>query len=203
MPKITKIENQKNKDRKNIYIDDKFSFGVSEILIIDYDLFVGKEISEKDIIRYKEGDNKQKCLEKSYRLLSIRPRSEKELRDKLRERFKEGKINECINKLKDYGYIHDQEFARIWVNDRRKQRGKKALSFELYRKGIEKDTIKEILSNINPEDEFKTALDLVKSKGKFKELSKEKAYKKIGNFLSSRGFSYEIIKKVIQKTYEK
>ena len=46
MPKITKIEPQKRKGRVNIYIDEKFSFGISEILLIDYDLYEKRDIKK-------------------------------------------------------------------------------------------------------------------------------------------------------------
>ena len=36
--KITKIENQKNPERVNIYIDGKFAFGLSNELRYKYDL---------------------------------------------------------------------------------------------------------------------------------------------------------------------
>lgn len=198
MGKITAIEPQtKAKNRTNIFVDDKFAFGIDERLLIDYDLFVGKEITGKDVEKYKEGDDYQKCMEKAFRFLSFRPRSEKEMRDKLLEKYGEATVKRAMKKLAEYGYVSDAEFARMWVSSRKLGRGKRALSFELSRKGVAKDVIEEALSDLSNDLEFESALELVKKRSKFKNLDRNGKYQKIAPFLARRGFSYDIIKKVI------
>jgi len=202
MPKVTRIEEQKkDKNRVNIYIDDEFSFGMSALLLVDYDIYKGKEVTQKEIERYKEGDDLTKCLAKAYRFLSYRPRSEKEMRDKLLEKFDQDNVDEAIEKLKKYSYIDDAEFARAWVCSRESGRSAKAISFELKRKGIAPEIIEEATSGLNSEKELSLALDIVNSKSKYQGLTKPDAYKKVGGFLSRRGYSYEIIKKVIEELY--
>lgn len=183
----------------NVYIDGTFSFGISELLISDLDIFVGKEVSESDIKKYLEGDSIRKCIDKSYRLLSIRPRSEEELRSRLKEKFNDKDVETCISKLKDYKYINDAEFANMWVNERKNRKGKKALFFELKKKGIPKIIIKEVLSSITEDCEYESAIDLVRRKKKYQNLSKNDAYQKVGGFLSRNGYSYDTVKKVVDE----
>lgn len=199
MNKITKIEPQKRKGRVNIYIEGEFSFGLSEMLVIDYGLYVGKTISKKDIKKYKEGDNIRKCADKAYSLLATRQRSEKEIRDKLLEKFNENNVEACIKKLKEYKYIDDTDFANRWVSERSVKKGKRALKIELKKKGIAEKIIEEALLNVNEDTELQSAILLVSSKKKYQNLSKDEAYKKIGSFLSRRGYSYSTIKEVIKK----
>lgn len=196
--KITAIESQKKAPgRVNIFIDDKFSFGISEKLLIDYDLYKGKEVDEKDLRKYKEGDSLGKCLDKAYRFLSYRPRSEKEMHDKLLEKYDNNIVEETVKRLKEYNFLNDSDFAKIWVSERCNGRGKRALAFELKRKGIDNIIVEEVLSNIGTEDEYASALKLVKSRAKYNGLEKNEAYKKIAPFLSRRGYNYDVIKRVI------
>lgn len=202
MPKITKLEEQKKRaGRINIYIDDTFAFGISDKLLLDYDLYKGKELKEKDIKKIKEAENISKCLDKAYRFLSFRPRSEKEMREKLGERFEEDTVFAAITKLKKYNYINDADFARMWVSSRSSGRSAKALAFELKRKGIERSIIDDALVEIDSEVEFKSAIDLVRAKSKYFKLEKVEAYPKIGGFLARRGYNYDIIKRVISELY--
>lgn len=198
--KITSIKPQiKAPGRVNVYVDSEFSFGISEKMIIDFDLYKGKEITQNEIEIYKERDSLGKCLDKAYRYLSYRPKSEKEMRDKLLEKYEEKTVGEAIEKLKEYNFLNDKDFSRMWVEQRSVGRGKRALAFELKRKGIDKDTIEEALSEMDTDKEFESALRLVRGKEKYKNLDRNEVYKKIAPFLSRRGYSYDVIKKVLDE----
>lgn len=199
MAKITAIKRQeKNKGRVNLYIDDSFAVGISEKLLIDLDLFKGKELNNKDIEKIKDAENISKCLDKAYRFLSFRPRSEAEIQIKLSEKFPEKTVRQAIDYLKKLNYLNDAEFCNFWIENRASGRGRRALYFELQKKGIKKEIIENSLKKIDKEAELESALLLVKSKRKYEGLSPDEAYKKIGGFLSRRGYSYETIKKVIK-----
>lgn len=201
MPKITAIKKQeKRAGRVNIFIDDVFAVGISEKLLIDFDLFKGKELTSGELIKLKEAESVSKCLDKAYRFLSFRQRSEHEMWHKLAEKFDEAVVEQAIETLKKYDYINDRKFATFWIENRKMGRGKKALSFELKNKGIEKELIESSTNNINREEEIESALVLVSNKKKYRGLSGDEAYRKIGGFLSRRGYSYDVIKEVIKKT---
>lgn len=202
--KITSIEPQKKtRGRVSIYIDDVFSFGITEKLLIDFDLYKGKEVTEKEIAKFKSGDSLAKCMEKAYHFLSYRPRSEQEMTRKLLEKYDEKTVDDAIEKLKEYNFVDDAEFARMWVNSRMSSRSKKALSFEMKQKGIFKEIIEEALADIDLDKEYEAALELVNKRAKYKGLNRNESYKKIAPFLSRRGYSYEVIKKVIDSISQK
>lgn len=202
--KITKIESQqKTRGRVNVFVDEEFSFGISEGLLIDLHLYAGKEVTISEIQKYKNADNFSKCLDKAYRFLSFRARSEREMREKLLEKFNQEIVEEVIARLKEINYLNDQDFACMWVRSRSSARGKKMLRIELLKKGIEKDIIDKVLEVVDDQSELETALKLVKSKEKYRTLTKNEAYKKVASFLMRRGYSYEIVKKVIEEVYSK
>lgn len=141
-------------------------------------------------------------LQKVYRLLSIRDRSEKEIRDYL-QRKKAQNPDEIVEKLIEQGYINDERFAREWVGARRrsKQKGVKALRLELWQKGINKEIIEEVVSSqLSAISEEQVAEKALEKKIKiWKNLDQVEFRKKAIDFLMRRGFEYETAKKAIDK----
>ncbi len=82
--RITKIEGQKkHPSRKSIFIDGKFTFGVSDDVLLKFSLYVGKELEQSDTEKILHAENVETAKQKVIRFLSIRPRSKKEIRDYL------------------------------------------------------------------------------------------------------------------------
>ena len=80
---ITKIEDQKNKKRFNIFVDDAFFCGLIKEVAVIANLKVGKEINEDDLKKLIFQSEVKMAFEKASSLLSIREHSKKELMDKL------------------------------------------------------------------------------------------------------------------------
>ena len=79
------------------------------------------------------------ALQKAYRLLSMRPHSEKELEKKLREKgFPAVVIKEALEKLHDLKYLNDESFAIGWARDLavNKLRGNRKIINSLREKGV-------------------------------------------------------------------
>ncbi|MHB1661074.1 MAG: regulatory protein RecX [bacterium] len=139
----------------------------------------------------------------SLRLISARPYSEKQIAEKLiKKGFSTEGIGKAIKKLKEYGYLNDEAFAeRLIENGKRKLIGRIKLSYELYRKGINKSLIDELIEKFYAEDEERgvavKAMDKKKvSLIKYREnelIFKKKLY----DFLQSRGFSSMIIEDIL------
>lgn len=197
MAKITEIKPQKNKKRFNVYLDYKFAFPLSAEELVKSGLEIGQEISEKDIRILRYQDTKNKLYERVLRFLSYRPRSEKEVRDYLQyKRLKKDNtkgskkiIDEIIGKLKKQGLIDDQDFAEWWLGQRSRfrPRGKIALKIELKQKGISQEIIEKIINQ--KVNELALAKKAIKKKVKGKQ--------KISQYLASRGFSWETIRRLL------
>lgn len=143
-----------------------------------------------------------KILQKVYRLLSWRDRSEKEIRDFL-QRKKVENIDEVINQLKEQGYIDDEKFSREWVQSRRrsKQKGSKAIRLELLQKGIDREIIERVisrqLSDVREEEIAEKALE--KKVRIWKNLEPDEFRKKATDFLMRKGFEYGVVKATVDK----
>jgi regulatory protein len=145
----------------------------------------------------------EKYLNLSYRYLSIRNRSEKEMRDYLIKKNAAAEIIEkIIVSLKEKKFLNDETFARSWVlgRARLKPKGTAFIKMELRQKGISQELIEKVLSEIQDEipDELEQAKRLIiKRIEQMRDKPRQEVYAKIGGFLSRRGFSWDIVKKAI------
>ena len=139
------------------------------------------------------------------RFLSYRPRSEKEIRNKLKEkRAPQEIIEKIIQKLKEHKFIDDVEFAKRWIEERVrfKPRILRLIKLELKQKGIDSETINNLQLTINSDLEMAKEL-LQKRIGRVRGLGKDKVYEKMGRYLASKGFGWDTIKKSIDETLGK
>ncbi len=144
-----------------------------------------------------------KYLNLCYRYLTIRNRSEKEIRDYLtKKRAAEEIIDNIVTFLKEKKFLNDETFARAWILNRArvKPKGKMLLQIELKQKGINDELIKKVLSEVREEipDELEQAKSLIARRiEKVRDLPRQEIYQKVGGFLARRGFSWDITKKAI------
>lgn len=151
-------------------------------------------------------DHLEKYLALCYRYLTIRNRSEKEIRDYLtKKKVSEEIIEQLVALLYEQKFLNDEAFARSWIVQRARFRpkGKMALKIELAQKGISKDIIEQVMSEDNEElpDELTQAKALIERRiVKVKDLPRQEIYQKVGGFLARRGFPWEISKKAIDSS---
>jgi len=206
--KVTRIERQKkDKKRYSLFVDDKFVLGISQETLANLGLKVGDKIDNDRLndIEQKEGISQAK--EFALKLLSFRPRSKKELEDRLKKKgFVGGVIEQTLNRLEELNLIDDQKFASMWVEEKLRYRptGRRVLERELYLKGIEKDIIQEVLDKVySGLDEKELALKILEKKKKqYAKLDEDVAKRRINNLLLRRGFSYQTIASIFYKWKE-
>ncbi len=145
---------------------------------------------------------------KALKFLSYRPRSEKEVRDKLlKVKVPEDLINKIIKKLKDYKFLDDLEFAKIFTRERSllKLKPARVIKFELKQKGISKDIIEEVFTGSKEEEkDLEKAKEIIQKKiERYKGLDSFKIREKLSRFLVSKGFDYDTIKEAIDEILTK
>lgn len=219
--KITQVEKQKkNMNRYNIYLDGKFAFGADEDSVVEQRLVVGKELSPEDLERILFATEVGRLMERMYGLFSVRMRSEKEIRDYLRqlnfkrklkdiEELSEVVVEALITRLKEKDLVNDARFAEEWIYARRtsKQKGMQAIMAELYQKGIARDIIQKAFEEANDEGslgEEMLAMQALEKKVRNPQLLEDLGEKqRILGFLMRKGFSYDIARGAIDKFLKK
>lgn len=115
----------------------------------------------------KDEDPRQFARDVVYRLLAVRARSTSELRDALLKKgIEQDLASSTVQKFVDAGLVDDAAFAQEWVHARHNQQGlgRKALGFELRRKGVADEFVEQALSTVDAESEVDRARELVRRK---------------------------------------
>ena len=208
MAKITKIEIQKrNKERVNIYIDDEYAFATFIDIVYKEGLSKGQEVNKEKYDDIIKKENKQKCKNTALRIIERAYKTEKEMRKRLCEKgYEQEEIDEAVNFLKEYKFIDDDSYVKLYIKEKIKSYGSQKIKYSLINKGISKEVIEEELNNIESEEMKQTALCLAEKK--YKNLSKSekdkfKLYNKICRYLISRGYEYDMVKSVTNKVLER
>lgn len=199
---ITKIEvQQKNKERVNLYIDDVFFAGINAEIVYDLRLKKGDEVDKEKLeqLIHKEGLSKAK--NKAMSILNRKAISEKDLRQKLSaDDYSPEVVDEVIDKLKEYGFIDDKSLAQRIANDNSNlsRFGTNKIKQNLYKKGIGKEDIQEVIETISTDEQLDNAIYLARKRyDRVKGEDKRKVYQKLSQHLLYKGFSYDIVKKAI------
>ncbi|MBR2795986.1 RecX family transcriptional regulator [Candidatus Saccharibacteria bacterium] len=215
----------KNPNRVNVFVDGKFEFSLDITQVVDYKLKVGKELTVKEFDELKKASEFGKLYQRTLEWVLTRPRSEKEVRDYLVRKLKTSSSgrsslpssrgsslrprSNCgcpsedifqfsqaiIDRLITKGYLDDRKFAEWYVQNRFVKKGvsRKRLQMELMKKGISREIIDEVLNARNDEEEILKII--AKKRTKYTD-------EKLIQYLCRQGFSYELVRNLVQ-TYEK
>jgi len=200
--KITALVAQKrNKERVNVFIDGEFAFGLAMIEAIK--LHKGQELDAAEIARLKALDEVEVAYESALTFLSFRPRSTAEVRrNLLKKEYTEGAIDKVIERLTTVGLVNDAEFAQFWVDNRErfKPLSSRGLRYELRQKGVPDDEIESAIEALDEEDSAYRAGSA--RAGRISTEDKQVFNKKLGSYLARRGFSYNIVRDVVDRLWK-
>ena len=184
-------------DKVHLLSDGEYFLTVDSGYLAELGLYSGMVVSESEAEALKEKICSRRAYNKAVDLLSRRDHSKKELVEKLRQKGHGEYALQATEKLEDYGYLDDRRFAHSFAQEliRLKAYGKKRIEQELYRKGIDRDIISEVISECDFSSERLT--ELIERKYS-RYLSDEKGINKTVNALLRFGYSYSEIRDAIK-----
>lgn len=199
--KITAIKPAvKTKGRFNIFVDEKYSFSLDELQLVESGLKRDQEINDQELELFKNESTFGKAYTRALDYIMRRPRSEKELRDYAwRKKWSDDLRDRVISKLLNKGYLDDMRFAKTWVRHRAlgKPMSKRRLTLELKQKGLSDEVIDSAFAESEEFDEIGALRLLIeKKRPKYSDNNKLIAY------LAGQGFSYGQIKTAMQPPEE-
>ncbi len=200
---VTALVSQKrNAQRINVFIDGEYAFSLSRIVAAW--LKVGQFLTDEKIEQLKHEDTREVAMQSALRLISIRPRSEAEIRERLQSKnFPENIVESVLSRLKESGLLGDIEFARMWSEQRQvfRQKSRKVIAMELRQKGVTDEIIQEVLAE-SPEDDQTAYLAAQKYQRRINHLDKKNFLQKMITYLARRGFSYEVSRDTANRLWE-
>lgn len=147
------------------------------------------------------------CKERSLYIIQNYPKTEKKLREKLKQsnKYNDEIIDETIKFLKKYNYINDEEFAKRYIELHSKKETLKIIKQKLYIKGVNKNIIDKVVSdNLNLVDEEQVAKSLLIKK--YPNFNDEiinmdiKQKQKVYQYLLRKGVNYDIILRIVKES---
>ncbi len=126
--------------------------------------------------------------------LTYKPRTEKEIRDYLKKKkIKKDIIENTIEKLKEYNYINDREYVKLYLKNNHlgKRFGLKKIKYDLIKRGISEKTLT-IIDQI-PEENLNDycIYHFNKVLSSTDKVPYRKRVPKIVRYLNLRGFDYQ------------
>ena len=196
-----------DKERVNIFVDGAFAIGISLATLQREGLRKGQVLSDEDWARLERAESDNKAWNAALRLLEVRPRTEQELRDRLRRKeYAAEQIDSVMARLRELDLLDDAQFARLWVANRAtiNPRGALGLKRELQRKGVARDVAAEVVEAAVDDDVEAAACERVAraAAGRYARVETWLEFqRKLGGLLQRRGFTWNTAGPVVRRLW--
>lgn len=194
--KITAIKQQvKKPERVSIFLDEKYSFSLSLDELVKYKLKNGDELTELEAKKYKKISDDGKLRARALEWVLNRPHSVREFNDYMYRKKAEPKLSESlVEEFTHKGYLNERKFGE-WLIDLQTRRAKsnRAIRSELFKKGLDRELINELLAS--PSGEKERLKKLIEKKSKTSRYKEEP--QKLAQYLAGQGFNWQDIKQAL------
>jgi regulatory protein len=147
---------------------------------------------------------RRRTFERAIKLLTVRPRSVAELRDRLMrgKGAKKSIVETVISRLREYGYLDDERFAFSYASSKVKQRpvGKRRLKYDLKLKKVNSNVAEQALELVYAETPEEQLIDRaiekrVRLRGRPKNRVEAKS---LFDHLLRQGFAFELVSEKVR-----
>jgi len=145
----------------------------------------------------------EKARLQAFRLLSLRSRGERELRDRLSENHGPDVIDHVIRQLQEQGYLNDEDFARERARRLAMDhlKGDRAIEADLLRKGVERTVIAGAIQAAREELSDPEAIRKLIEKRRSGSVPDRLRRDKMGRYLLSKGFPAGLIFEILNERH--
>lgn len=201
--RVTEVRKKGN----NVYV----KFDNLDELVVPYEVFVHNYIVKNDEITDRRKLELEKIIElfkikqSSFRYLSGRNHSRYELYLKLlKKKYNKQFIVNTLDELEKTKLIDDSEFAKDYFSIQiKKKKGLLKIKADLFKKGVNREIIEEVVINSADEIKFLESAKLLAERKleqlQKRDLEKNKIKQKIFQYLAGRGFTTDIISKILNQ----
>jgi regulatory protein len=195
--KVSAIKTQvRANSRYNVFIDSKFAFAISANLLLEDRIVKGLELSDQQVMDYRQKNESDKLYQKAVDRCLARPRSRKETSDYLSQKTDKNTVETLLERLELAKYIDQESFAAWWLS--RSVSAKKStrkLEQELMIKGLKKNEFEHLML-IDPVAQSELLTAIIEKKSK---LSRYQDLNRLTRYLLGQGYNYQDIKQALSK----
>ena len=194
---VTNINYSKSKEVFEVVFEDETKLLLNYNIFEKYKVSVEMDFSETEILEMKYFSDIERAKSRAINYISGKLKTKYEVRLKLKENgFAEDIIDEVLDILENEEYLNDRVYKK-----KLNGYGKNKIKTLLIQKGISKNIFEDFLDEFEYDEEFDNALKMgIK---KLELLSNEednfKKKQKIINYLTYRGFGFDVINDVLKE----
>lgn len=193
---------RRDPNRISVHLDGAFAFALPAELVATEHLAIGDALDEGRVTSLLAANQVSQATEAALAFLAYRPRSEREVRDRLRRGdYPDETIEQVIAKLYDWRYLDDADFARRWVEGRtnQKPRGGRLLQQELRQKGIAPELAREVIAEADLDE---TAAAEALARKRLPSYAGEDSMvvrRRLGAYLARRGYGFDVVRVALER----
>lgn len=205
--KIESLAVKKNSTDCVLTFDDNSNYTVSMDLVLKFQLKKGYEISDSEFKIISVEQDLINAKQDAYNYVAYKPRTQKQVFDKLREKkYTDEFIEAAIKHLQKFDLLDDKKYAFNFANEyaKRKKAGRIKVYNELRNRGISSDLADEAVENcFGKIDEYEFAESAAEKKlNLLKGKPKDKIYRSLRDYLLRQGYNSEIVREIVKKMVE-
>jgi regulatory protein len=194
LPEITGVRRRGNRAR--VFVDGEFWAEVDVAAAAELGLYEGAELSDKELEEARSRGERALAMNRALNLIGYRARSEAEVRERLRLRgHGEGAIGAVIERLRELGYLDDEEFARSAAHQKARKYGPRRVEADLRRGGVGTEAARRAV-----EEEFDGRSELEDARRaarqRYNTEKSDALARRVYGFLMRRGYSADICAEV-------
>lgn len=199
---VTKIKRIGNTNRFHLYVDEQWSGIFLDEILAFYHFKTDMEIDE-DVYKEIKKENDQKvAFDMAISYLERYVVSEKGLKDYLKKKNFDGTVIEnAVVKLKDYGFVDDEKFAKSCFESLSASKGKRAIANKLREKGISKEIIENLIENVDEDSEIEKASKVAEKFVKNRQKDTKLKQKCLAHLIY-KGYDYSVAQKATKNALE-
>ncbi len=169
---------------------------------VDSSLKVGMELSRQQMRHLEQKALESEATEEAFRFLRSRPRTEREVRDRLaKAEYPEAVIEQVIADLIEREFVNDEDYTDRFISAYGSRMSRRELQYRLRKKGIETELAQPKLNAESSRlQEHDAALLLARKhwrKHRQRTLSERK--QKLAQYLNMKGFHMDLIYDVLNE----
>ena len=200
MPEITGVRERRGKAR--IFVDGEYWAEIDAGVVAERGLREGAELSREDLDEARIAGERALAMGRALDFLGYRARSESEVRDRLRRYdYGDETVEGVIERLKELGYLDDEDFARLVVREKARKYGPRRVSAELRRSGVDAEIVREVVDEEFAERSEREEARSVAAQ-RYNRGGSDAEARRVYGFLVRRGYSPEVCAEIAREYRE-
>lgn len=198
------VAQKKDPNRVSVHIDGAFAFGVHVDLVLRYELAKGTLLDVETQRRLVTDDQVLKARARAWEYVVKRRRTRTEVERMLqRADYAPDVVERTLDYLEQKGEIDDAAYASAYAKERFRLKGHGPMRIrrDLKKKGVPPVAIEPALDELTASADLKAAAQAHAEK-RWPRVAREedprRRKKKLSDYLRRRGFSYEIIRPIVE-----